>query len=537
MTLNNLVLLLTESSPDDGGITAYAREALESMREIWVSIKKDKRYISKRTIIFPLKVILQNVASADKPNNDEIFSYLCALRDGAHLPSSSGSEVDELRKRVSNLFQAVRKKTGKNIAILLIERLYDNTLIGLLKGNKDRMFDYDLCPEFHKSSTELFRKLHKWQRRLIVQVKLLKRIEKLEKKGVNKQKYLKWTRTNEKKLEDDVLEIQRLSRQTWNDLPEFAKEALRPSISNDDFILLSCDDLYADFPFEILQYQEAIGDVGPPKYPFLGLGRVLPRIPAFLDSLERLRDQKVGDGDRTAMVFADPYIPNQEPLERCRLIGEHLQTLLNNAGYRLVPDNVVATGAEATRSNFIEGLKRQPSMVYYNGHGSWNVIERRAHICLSPSSDDGKFFATDLASIGEKGIWFKNNPFFFLNGCKLGQAVSFGTVREDLCGELIRRRAEAVIASPFTLYDYHGVLFTHEFFGNTNVKQNIGERVVRARRAVYSSVNTTDDICWPIWALYALHGNPFARIDYQQDEVRCLAAHRQMGKMLNEMHS
>jgi hypothetical protein len=403
------------------------------------------------------------------------------------------------------MVQASKDDIGRSISVLFVEWLKDNTLIGLFSGN--RTLKFDLCPRFHQSAIELFLNLSEWQKRIHPGL------------------------TNEEieELRKIVTRIQALSRQCWDALPEFAKEALRPS---DDFVLLSCDDVYARFPFEILAYSNET-DIPPPDYHFLGLRRVLPRIPALFDSLKRLRDREIGNGSKTAMVFADPH----SNLKVSSIEGKHIENLfVRVCNCDLLPDWKAFFGHNATRDNFVEGLrsKTPPSIVHYTGHGS--LKSKGEHIALYPPSERGEFYASDLR---QYEIRFNSKPLFILNGCRLGWVESFGTVREDLSGELIRRGAEAVIASPFVLSDWHGGIFTYEFYGNEKEGQDIGDRLRQARQAVYSAVRQTQsgepDIAWPIWALYSLHGNPFARIEYQQDAKLCKKAKRQMEKMRQEM--
>ena len=142
------------------------------------------------------------------------------------------------------MLQLTSVNTGRNVSMLLVERLRGNTLIGLLKGDENNTFNFTLCPDFHNLAKEFIKKVVEWDY-------YLGRVD-LEKQSPP---------DDIRKLDETLDRIEELSVVSWEALPAFVREELDKSDSHT--ILLSYDDFYSYFPFEMLQYRSGacLGDV------------------------------------------------------------------------------------------------------------------------------------------------------------------------------------------------------------------------------------------------------------------------------------
>ena len=285
----------------------------------------------------------------------------------------------------------------------------------------------------------------------------------------------------------------------WSALPEAIQELL--SSSPPGGIALSLDPETGVLPLELMTPTRKADD-------FLCLKMEMPRAPG-----ERLfrsclgRTVADGNAEPGALVFGNPKHTRKDEngklppdLPGAEAEARRLGARLRELGFAPALDGREAwVTAEASARKFVDGLRENPTIIHFAGHGATINQEE----CLLLAGED-LLFADGLVKQAET---FAGCPFVFLNSCWVGRARAYGGAFRGLPIAFLGLGAAAVVASVFPLGDTGAALFTDIFSEKLFAGESVGEAMLHTRCAMRDAgANCLH------WGLPVLYGNPQARL-------------------------
>lgn len=305
-----------------------------------------------------------------------------------------------------------------------------------------------------------------------------------------------------------------IAAEAWAALPDPLKESLRSQ--DEQILLLSCDTNFSMFPFEALKF-------GSGKDDFLGFHKEISHWPELYPaSWSRMRPTIAGNGQRSAALVCAWNALVEYPLDNALQEVMDLAKLLEEVGYKLLPEGKPFLGDEATPKTFRDALSCNATIIHFAGHGS--KVGKEPVLMLRPEDGDQNAFMDfgrsdiwHLARVLQRKQLFLNNPFIFLNSCESGAAVDHGGYRIDFVSELIRQGAEAAIATARPASDITSYRATLGFYKDSLSKQQpLSVSLIEARKAVSEYLRDNFPGFQALWSLVSYHGNPFLRLPHVQ---------------------
>ena len=203
--------------------------------------------------------------------------------------------------------------------------------------------------------------------------------------------------------------------------------------------------------------------------------------------------------------------------------------LLEAQGYRPDPEDSPFLSRQAHRVAMNEVLTSSPTIIHYTGHGEvWEeeenlVLWAEPQLCKRYGDCHAGFGRKELADLKamlsfaepDREKLLPSGPLVVLNSCLTGLTRAFGGQREDLASMLLEEGAEAVIASPTSVFERMGVrlrtlLYRPDLLAETAA---MGEAFLRVRREIEEGYRGSR--IWPAWSLLTYHGNPYARLPHE----------------------
>jgi tetratricopeptide (TPR) repeat protein len=306
----------------------------------------------------------------------------------------------------------------------------------------------------------------------------------------------------------DYEEIDRLGREAWTLLPQPVRDTLIPRDGVD--VLISGDPFWAAFPWEALRL-ELHGEAD-----WLGRHQPLARwSPITASGLSGLGGERFGRGAKVAAVICPWDALPRRMLPSARREAALVAAILQGRDYHLIGGDVVA-GRAATRAAVLHTISMEPSLFHFAGHGDIYGSEEVLMVSGGTPTESVPFGRAELLRYKEErhiaGRLFRQAPLFVLNSCFSGNVREFGGRREDLVATLIEEGAAAVVASPFPVDDKIGSLWGESLYDGLGAGENVlADVFLRCRKRVASECSRLGSRRWPLWMLWHLHGNPYAR--------------------------
>jgi tetratricopeptide (TPR) repeat protein len=498
-TFNNLGHVLQERGLNSEALDVAKKSVMAAEDPV---IPEAQRHLTKGQVRGAYSAVLSDMARRADTDPDRMFRHLAAVRAGD--ARATGEDPEGGLAAAVQTLRDTEERLGHDLSVLIVQDLSGGTLFAVL-STREPCLRWECADEFGAGLGPLASAFEQWSNALFV--------------GATSRA------SGLAGMVGDAAAI------AWVALPGFIQETLQPAqVGPAGEVLVSPDNPWGSFPFEILRYGNGAGD-------YLGLARPLPRVAGIHAlAIARLAAGDSGDGNAEALVVANPQVADpQRTLPSAALEGERVGSLLEGEGFQVTSMGGTFSTA-ATVLNVLDALGRSPDMVHYTGHGTvvdahhlfTPVADRRGHgeeaLCLA----DGFLGTWTLRDWGGR----LDGAVVILSSCMTGRTRAFGGVREDLAGEFLRLGAEAVIASAFPISDWLGAFFgvaLHAANGD-----DVQTRFVKARRVIEYMARTQRPHLWPSWALLTLHGNPFARWpgNASLDESALTAALDKFGKDL-----
>lgn len=469
MILNNLGMLLR----DEGNFPA-ARTACEKAVTLveTTDLPDDLQHLVKNNITGAYQFLLaEAVVSAAI---EKAFAYSVAMRDGQAHSSSIG--LSELQKTQAWLKQQTEQHGFPHRLLVANRGSGEQLVLGLIDQTECRFVALQ-----SEAWLELF--------------------------PVNKDA-------------EDHEPRRQLARELWQSLPSAFQAALTPAQASKPFIMISGDQLWSAFPWELLRFGEGSED-------YLGLHHALPRLGAIQakDLLSQLSLSELGQGTGKIAILA-PYDTNpRKPLDG---VVDEIKSVIKAVKARGGRVVAFARRKKASDLELIRQINLQPDIFHYSGHGAIvreeellvlhrDKSERHA---LTPITYFGKEHLVSLAE-QQGGQLFPQHPLILLNSCVTGRSRQAGGAREDLISTLLTLGAGAVIASALPVYDLIGKALGEALFDPTIAQTNdIASVIVGARRRLASELcSDVESPYWGEWGLIHLHGNARATLPFKQAPV------------------
>lgn len=412
------------------------------------------------------------------------FSILAALREGNVCALNPVNRV--LARDTAEALANSARNLNTEIGILIVQTLEDGSeLFGFVNSMSTELHFSRPNKEFGKIASELEKSIAR----------------AVERQGVH-----------------DPETILQLARAAWAALPDFIQDVLLPI--NGGVILLSGDQRWALFPWELLRFSDGADDC-------LGIHRVLARwSPLSATAIATLSGARAKRPQKTASILCPWNVPGSPPLEGARQEAAQVAGILVDQGYALSPAGAPLMGRTAHAQALMEILGSGPTIIHYSGHGA--TVDGEECLVMwekaAPNENTAKYHAffgkreVDEATKTQRRL-SETTSLVVLNSCLTGNVRFFGGEREDLASAFLRWGAGAVVASAFPIEDSTGLKVGIAFYDSSvnRLVENVGQITQFVRALVEKSLRGGPN--WCTWALLCIHGNPFVKLPSMSDSA------------------